>query len=249
MQKEGKVMALFITFILSLLFLIGVMLGSIKKENERIESVSVAIAFGSMGAVAAFDIIPELIEGIEEGEIFLWKALLFVLLGFFSLLILDTFVPEHEGSEKTRDGNLVHIGIMATLAIAIHNIVEGMSVYSIALTNIKSGALLAVGVALHNIPMGMLVYSTTKSEKRGKKWVTILIASFSTFLGGALMMALESKLSISVVDCLSSIALGMVIYILLFELLGDIIHTKRKLYSLIWIVVGVAVTLLGGIFE
>lgn len=232
-----------------MLFLIGVMLGSVSKGSEKIESVSVALAFGSMFSVAAFDIIPEIIEGIGEGEIFWWEALLFVLAGFFSLLILDLFVPEHEGSEKTRDGNLVHIGIMATLAIAIHNTVEGMSVYSIATTNIKSGALLALGVALHNIPMGMLVYSTTKSEKSFKRWITILIASFSTLLGGALMMALESTLSSSVVEALSSIALGMVIYILFFELLGDIIHSERKLYSLLWVAVGFALSFIGGLFE
>ncbi len=242
-------MALFVTFILSLLFLIGVMLGSVTKGSERIESISVALAFGSMFSVAAFDIIPELIESIGEGNILWWKSLLFVQSGFFSLLILDRFVPEHEGSEKTRDGNLVHIGIMATLAIAIHNTVEGMSVYSIAQANIKSGALLALGVALHNIPMGMLVYSTTKSEKRLKKWITVFVASFSTLLGGALMMVLESTLSLSVVEALSSIALGMVIYILFFELLGDILHSERKLNSLIWVIVGLAVSFIGGLFE
>ncbi len=242
-------MALLITFGLSLLFLIGVMLGSVTKGSEKIESASVALAFGSMFSVAAFDIIPELLEGIGSGEIMWWKALLFVFVGFFSLLLLDRFVPEHEGSEKSRDGNLVHIGVMATLAIAIHNTVEGMSVYSIASTSIKSGALLALGVALHNIPMGMLVYSTTKSEGRGKRWVTILIASFSTLLGGALMMALESTLSLSVVEALSSIALGMVLYILIFELLSDILHSENKLISLLWVIAGFAISFIGALFE
>lgn len=242
-------MALLITFGLSILFLIGVMLGSVTKASEKIESVSVALAFGSMFCVAAFDIIPEIIEGIGGGEIMWWKALLFVFVGFLSLLVLDRFVPEHEGSEKTRDGNLVHIGVMATLAIAIHNIVEGMSVYSIASVSIKSGALLALGVALHNIPMGMLVYSTTKSEKRMKKWLTVLVASFSTFLGGALMMALESSLSLSVVEALSSIALGMVLYILIFELLSDILHSENKIVSLLWMIVGFALSYIGALFE
>lgn len=241
-------MALFITFGLSLLFLIGVMLGSITKGSEKIELASVALAFGSMFSVAAFDIIPELLEGIGSGEIMWWKALIFVACGFLSLLILDRFVPEHEGSEKSRNGNLVHIGVMATLAIAIHNTVEGMSVYSIASTNIKSGVLLALGVALHNIPMGMLVYSTTKSEERRKRWVTILIASFSTLLGGALMMALESTLSLSVVEALSSIALGMVLYILIFELLSDILHSENKFVSLLWVIAGFAISYIGALF-
>lgn len=236
-------MPLLVTFLLSVVFLVGFGLGSAGGRKEGVEDVSVALAFGAMAGVAAFDIIPEMIETVKSGEGSLLSFVIFTLLGLALLFFLDRFVPEHG------EGNLTHIGIMSTLAIAIHNIVEGMSVYSVTSQSLSSGALLALGVALHNIPMGMLIYSTTRNEKLPRRIVIVTVASLSTFVGGALMAALESFMTSSLVGILSSLALGMVIYILFFELLGDILRSKRRLYSLLWIMVGLAVVIAGGFLE
>ncbi len=236
-------MPLMITFLLSLVFLLGIALGTVGGSEDGIEDASVALAFGAMLAVAAFDIIPEMIEAVRDGKITFSFFVIFTLLGLFILIVLDRFVPEHG------EGNLTHIGIMSALAIAIHNIVEGMSVYSLSSQSVSSGFLLGLGVALHNIPMGMLIYSTTRKEKTLRRILIIFVASFSTFLGGLLMAALENFVSISVVEILTSVALGMVIYILFFELLGDIIRSRKKLFSLLWIMVGLAIVIVGSIFE
>lgn len=242
-------MPLIVTSALSVVFFLGIALGAVTRDDDRIEEISVALSFGAMLSVVAFDILPEMIEEIGEGEIAWWKALLFTALGFLILLSLDRFVPEHEGTETSREGNLVHIGIMAALAIAIHNTVEGMSVYSLSATSLKSGILLALGVALHNIPMGMLIYSTTHGEAGGKRALIFSISSFSTLLGGVLMMLLESFVSSAIVDILTSIALGMVLYILFWELLGDIIRMENRKKALLWIVLGAVIVALGGLFE
>ena len=63
------------------------------------------------------------------------------------------------------------------------------------------------------------------------------------------MAGLESFMTSSLVEILSSLALGMVIYILFFELLGDILRSKRKLYSLLWIMIGLVVVIAGGFLE
>lgn len=236
-------MPLFITFLLSLVFLIGIALGSAGGKRDGIEDASVAIAFGAMSGVAAFDIIPEMIEAVREGETTLLSFVLFTSLGLVILILLDRFVPEHG------EGNLTHIGIMSALAIVIHNTVEGMSVYSLSSQSVSSGLLLALGVALHNIPMGMLIYSTTRKEKTGRKILIMTVASLSTLLGGLLMAALESIVSTSVVEILTSVALGMVIYILFFELLGDILKSRKRLFSLLWIMVGLTAVIVGSIFE
>ncbi len=242
-------MPLMVTLGLSIVFLLGIALGGLVKDNDKVEEISVALSFGAMLAVVAFDIIPEMVQGIGEGSVTWWKAILFTLTGFIVLFLLDRLVPEHEGKETSHEGNLVHIGIMATLAIAIHNTVEGMSVYSLASISLTSGILLALGVALHNIPMGMLIYSTTRTESRGKKAVIFSVSSLSTFLGGILMMLLETYISVTLVGVLTPIALGMVLYILFWELLGDIVRGKNRLWSLLWIMVGLALVMLGGIFE
>lgn len=247
--QEEEIMALLVTLSLSVVFFLGVMLSALIKESEKVEAVSIPLSFGAMLSVSLFDIIPEIAEGVREGEAALWQTLLFAFLGLLLLIALDKFVPEHDGSEKSREGNLVHIGIMATLMIAIHNIVEGMSVYSISSTSVSSGLLLGFGVALHNIPMGMLIYTTTKSEDRIKRAFIIAAASLSTFLGGLLMMILESVVSAFVVEVLTSITLGMVFYILFFELLPDMIKSTNKKTTVIWTVVGILAVLIGSFFE
>lgn len=242
-------MALTVTFFLSVVFVLGVLLSALIKDSKKVEAISIPLSFGAMLSVTLFDIIPEIVEGIEKGEAELYQVLLFVVLGLLLLIALDHFVPEHEGSEKSREGNLVHIGIMATLMIALHNIVEGMSVYSISSSSLSSGLLLGFGVALHNIPMGMLIYTTTRSEGKLKRFLIIASASLSTFLGGLLMMTIESMVSSFVVEALTSVTLGMVFYILFFELLPDMIKGSDKKVSLIWALVGVLAVLIGSFFE
>lgn len=248
MQKEGKIMALLITLFLSVAFVIGLLLAKLVKKRENVESFSVALAFGSMLGVVALDILPEMIKETADLRRLI-SNLLFAVIGFGLLLLLDRFVPEHEGKEESKEGNLIHIGIMATLAIAIHNIVEGMSIYSVALSSISSGLLLSLGVALHNIPMGMLIYSTTRGEKKSKAIVTIIISSFSTFCGGIIMALLESRITENIVLSLTSVALGMVLYILLMELLPSVIHSENKKKSFLYGLIGLVIVFLGTLFE
>lgn len=241
-------MALMVTLVLAFAFLIGILLGKFGQE-ERIEKISVSLSFGSLVGVVLLDMIPEIVESTDSVKTFLF-FFFFVLFGFVLLLILDRFVPEHEGSEKSAEGNMAHIGIMATSAVAIHNIVEGMSVYSVSSVVLKSGIILALGVALHNIPLGMLIYSTVKNEeKRKKKYLVIILSSFSTFIGGLIMASLSRFISPIIVEALTSVALGMVLYILSMELLPSFKHFDNKKKVLLWAVVGFLLVLAGSFLE
>ncbi len=242
-------MALFLTALLSAAFFLGMLLASARTDRERIERISVPLAFGAMLGVAVFDIIPEIILSVREKNMHAVHVILITALGFFSLLLLDGFVPEHEGKEKTREGNLAHIGLMSALAVAAHNTVEGMSVFSIASESPKAGIILSLSVALHNLPMGMLIYSTVKGETGGKKAAVILISGLSTFFGGLLMTALGSAGMSGVFEVLTSLALGMVIYILFMELLPDVLRNGKKADSLLWIIAGLTLVIVGMLFE
>ena len=177
-----------------------------------------------MAGVAFLDLVPEIIG--ECGDIGIYWVILSLLAGIIVLKVLDHFVPEHEGKEESQEGNMTHIGIMSAVAIMLHNIVEGMTVYSVASQSIKSGLTLAFGVALHNIPMGALIYSCLKNENRMKRNVILLFSALSTVLGGVLMMLLSSVLSPSFFVVLMSLALGMVLYIIFWELLPQAIKAK-----------------------
>lgn len=241
-------MGLLITFVLGLFFLVGALIIRLTTKKELIEHLSIAMAFGAMIAIGVFDLIPDIIEEYEVKQ--LWLPVIFILVGVGMLKLLDRFIPEHNdsGEEETLE-NLVHIGFIAAVAISIHNIVEGMTVYSMALQSTRESFSLAIGVGLHNIPMGMLIYSTLEKEHGFKKNFVLAISVLSTFVGGILMALVSPFLTEGVISALVCVALGMVIYILLFELFPSIYHEKNKRVSIIGTVLGVCIVFLSMLFE
>ena len=143
----------------------------------------------------------------------------------------------------------MHIGIVSSLAIILHNIIEGMAVYSMTIESVKLGLLVALGVGLHNIPMGMVIYSTLEKEKKNKKIILLSLVVLSTFIGGLLMLLISNLLNEFVMGILICITLGMLLYIIIFELIPHILHSKNKLLSIIGIVIGVLVILISSMLE
>ena len=145
------------------------------------------------------------------------------------LRILDRFVPEHEDTAHNHDtGNAVHIGIMSSLAVILHNVVEGMTVYSLSYADLRQGMILAGGVALHNIPMGMLISSTLKGRKPAFKLAVFSTVTLSMMAGGVIIFLMSGHMSETVTAALISIATGMIIYLIVLELLPHILRTENR---------------------
>lgn len=241
-------MALGITIFLGLFFLIGILIIHFTKHAELVEHISIAIASGAMLALLFLDLLPDVVETFS-GKMYV-VAVIFIMLGLLFLVGLDHFIPEHnEGGEEETAENMIHIGLISAIAIILHNIVEGMTVYSIAMTSIASGLSMAIGVGLHNIPMGMLISSTLTGERRSKRYLILFFSCISTFIGGLLMMLIEPVLTETLVGLLVCIALGMVLYILFFELLPSMRHFHGKYIKWISAAVGFALVLVSAFLE
>lgn len=243
-------MGLFITFLLGVFIVAGAFLAARVKNEHLIEQLSIAIAFGTMTALVILELIPEALENLEgESPVILPVC---VLLGIAVLKVLDRFIPEHDHAHgfhhDCSEQNVIHIGVVSTIAITLHNIIEGMAVYSISQEGVKLGLLMALGVGLHNIPMGMIIYSTLQKEKRRKKVTLLTLAACSTFLGGVFMKLLWNQISDLVIGVLISLTLGMIAYIILFELLPHLMHTKRKGLSVAGAILGVLVIVVSSFF-
>ncbi len=246
-------MALLITLLTGLFILLGCLVIRFVKDPVRVEQISVALAFGAMIAIAALDMIPEIIEAYS-GRSF-WIPVLFTALGLGILKLLDLFIPEHgHGGEHTHEaghdhGGMAHIGAMSALAVVLHNVIEGMTVYNVAMSSTRSGLMLALGVGLHNIPMGMLIYSLLKEERPAVRYGALAAVTLSTLLGGVIMSLLRTELSEAVTAALLCIALGMLIYIVFFELLEHLLKSKKPLYSVLFSLLGFAVVYVSTLFE
>ena len=238
-----------VTLALGLFFLIGAAFVKYNKNSQLYEHISIALAFGAMVGIALFDIGPEILEMTESAKYYL--PIIGMIAGFFILTALDKFIPEHEDEEDTEytSENMEHIGIISSVAIVLHNIIEGMAVYSLAVSSPRQGIALMFGIGLHNIPMGMFIYSTLKSQMSIKRRSFMAIASLSTFLGGLLMMVIEPYITLSFDCLLYGIALGMILFIVIMELLPFVRKNKNRTTSIVCGIIGLFIVFISTLLE
>ncbi|MBS7021337.1 MAG: ZIP family metal transporter [Firmicutes bacterium] len=242
--------ALLATFVVGLFILIGYFIVIKTKNNHRIMNFSISIAFGVMSALALLELLPESYEHLSNGQepLITWCYMIFfIVVGICILKFLDIFVPDHHEDEKKQvdENHLTHIGIVSSVALVLHNIIEGMAIYTSVLSSTTLGLLVCLGVGLHNIPMGMVITSTfyTSSKNQKKTLFMISIISISTFIGGLIMMLLNTWITDFLLGILLSITTGMIIYIVLFELLPHVFEHRKEKGTFFGILLGV-ITLL-----
>lgn len=257
----NSVLGLGFTLGLGVFILIGASLVFLMKNSTKLVEFSIGLALGIMSLLLFFEMIPEAYEMLKDhfiGNMIYGIIGINIVAGVVILKLLDLFIPDHEHhahdhhEAKEVKENLFHIGLVSSIAIVIHNIIEGMAVYGTVSSSASIGILMSLGVGLHNIPLGMAITSTVYQTSKDKKktWMLLIPIALSTFVGGLLMFIFNSKLlNNAVVGCLLSITSGMLIYIVLFELLPHLFEAKNKKYAYVGIVVGILVFILSMFFD
>ena len=252
-----NLIGLLLTFIVGLFVLIGTIIGLCFKNKKKFTDLSISIAFGVVITLIAVELIPEVLEilidnlGIGKGILFIC---LLTFLGFMILQQLDLFIPHHEEHNHSHkhtchNERLKHIGIVTSIALLLHNLIEGMSLYITTVADVKMGLILCIGIGLHNLPMGLVIASTLLNEYSKKKIIIIsLIVSLSTFIGGVLIYSFSGMQSEFVMGLLLCVTLGMLMYIALYELLEQVLRIEDKKTSIMGIIIGIIVLLISIIF-
>ena len=244
-DNMGSLISLGLTFVVGTFILIGSLIIIFTKSNQKIINFSLALAFIVMIGLVFFELIFEAIEHLNN----IFYVLIFVLIGIFILKILDHFIPYHENTKEKE--NLYHIGIVSSIALIIHNIIEGMAIYGVALTNIQTGILMALGVGLHNIPMGMVITGTIYNENKNKKKIFLLLTllMLSTLIGGLFMAFLSHYINDFVLGMLLAITLGMLLYISIFELLPKVVNNIKNKTTILGMIMGIIVIIFTLLFH
>ncbi len=239
-----NVIGLVLTLVLGLFIIIGAFLMHIFENKERFLVISLSMAFGVMVSLIFLELLPESFEIFNEkysSIISIAMILIFSIIGFLILKILDKFIPDHEDDDEA---NLIHVGIVSSIAIILHNIIEGMAIYNTFNTSINLGILLSIGVGLHNIPLGMVLSSTFYKSLSNKKKsnVIIFLISTSTFVGGLIMCIFNNVFKNEfIIGLLLSITVGMLVYINIIEILPKLIKSKDKKMIITSIIVGILI--------
>ena len=195
-----------------------------------------------MLGLAIFDLIPEL---LETKNYFLSIP---VLLGIVVLFYLDKLIPHHDHHHKNKCDNhlehekhLNHIGIVTIIALALHNMIEGIALYNLCVIDIKNGLLMMISIGCHNIPLGFQIGNVLNKNFKSKLLITILV--FSAMIG-ALIMVCFGNINELIISIILAISLGMIIYIMIFELFKEVYYHINKKEVIYGIIVGIALILM-----
>lgn len=237
----------FINLVVGLFFIIGAIIAFKNKNNKNLINFSVGMAFIVLIILLVVDIIPETLELFKNNKI-IW-ILVGVLGGAGILFLIERFVPHHDHFEeekhKTHNEHLKHIGTMTAVALIIHNLVEGMSIYGVASQSLKTGLIYALGVGLHNIPFGIEITALFEEKHNSKKnWIFLTLLSLSTFIGGIVLYLFNNFLTDTILGILLSTTIGMILYIVFNELLIELKESFNK-YSIYGIITGIVLMLIG----
>jgi ZIP family zinc transporter len=122
-----------------------------------------------------------------------------------------------------RSSVLMRAGVLTALGVAIHNLPEGLVVFSSGIAaEATTGLVVAIAVGLHNIPEGISifvpVYEATGSRKRAFAYSFFagIAEPIGALLGYAILLPFFTE---SVVSGLLAFAAGIMVYISLDELL------------------------------
>lgn len=248
-------MGLWLTFLLGIFIILGALVVFYMKNNEKFITFAISLASSVIMMLILTDLIPEVMEiDFYNGSFKYLIVMIGIAFGFVLLYVLDKFIPDHDDDEKTDEDdqrNLEHIGLISSVALVIHNIVEGMAIALLALEDIKAAFTACIAVGLHNIPLGMIIASAFYQQNKSKKktFVVLSFVALSTFVGGLIINFLPVANYIEMVEAISlTLTIGMLIYILFLELLPKMFRCKDKKTSILGFSLGIILLLISMLF-
>ncbi len=228
--------SLAITLLSGLSFFVGFLITKVIKNDKKLLVFVVGFAFSIILGLSFFDILEECLE--MDNKLIMVVSMIG---GLVILKLLDIFIPDHDHHSKKKD-HMEHIGIISTLALFIHNTIEGVAIYNMCSNSLSTGAFMALAVSLHNIPFGIQISSLVKNNK--EKIILLAILAISSIFGISLINIFNIDIS-SIEGILLSITFGMLIYISMFELLCEVKEHFKSYELKIGLIIGIIVILIG----
>ena len=200
--------------------------------NLRLQRSLTGFAAGVMVAASVWSlIIPAMEQSEHLGRLAFFPAFVGVWAGFGFLLLLDKLIP-HMHLDESPEGIPCGLGksTMMVLAVALHNLPEGMAVGVVAagwLTgsesiSIAAALALSLGIALQNLPEGAIISMPLKSQGMGrsKAFGYGVASGIIEPIGAALTIAL-APFVVPILPYLLAFAAGAMLYVVVEELIPE----------------------------
>lgn len=215
-----------------------------KRTNTKALSLVLGFSAGVMLYVSFVEILDEarvhLVLGLGE-QPGLWATAAAFFGGIFLIALIDKFVPSFENphemhrveemencdlplqqGKRGKPHHLMRTGMMVAVAVTIHNLPEGLAVFTSAVSQPRLGLVIALAIAIHNIPEGIAVsipiYCATGSRRKAF-WFSLLSGlsePLGALIGWLVLMPLMNDVMFGIV--FAGVA-GIMVFISLDELL------------------------------
>ena len=254
MFDNASVAAILLALIAGLSTLVGALIVLLtNRRSEILLTMSLGLAAGVMLSVSFLDFMPEASENFamvyddHTSEIL---TLVFMAVGAVAALLADKFVPHNCGSEEHIEHHdcshdVKWIGVVTTVAIALHNLPEGIALYFAGYEDITLGIMLCVAVILHNIPGGITIAMPIyySSGSKTKAFLYTLIPSVVQPLAAVLAcVALKQVMTDFWMGVIFALVAGLLIVVALVELYPTAVkHHHHRRAGMAALLVGIVI--------
>lgn len=247
---------------------------AVKEKSTRMLTFSMGFAAGVMLYVSFMEILPEAVHALgdhfgceEEGA---WTAIAAFFGGVLVVGLIDKLIPTKdnphelqdthltsisevvEGDSETRlsqmkpkrKKDLMRVGILTAIALAIHNFPEGVATFVATLESPQLGMTIAAAIAIHNIPEGiavsMPIFHATGDRRKAffYSFLSGVVEPLGAFLGYLILMPYLNELIMGLL--LAGVA-GIMVFISIDQLLPASQEYGEHHVSMYGFVLGMAV--------
>jgi len=217
--------ALIVTLINSLLGFVG--LFSLFITKQKLDSIACSLVALSAGTLLGGGLLHLLKESFIP---------LLAIVGFVFFFLLEEAMHWH----RCRICRIHPSSFLILIGDAIHNFIDGLIIISAFLVNFQLGLITSFIILLHEFPQELGIFGVLIKGKfkRTKAMFLSFLAQTTSILGvitGFLFTHLVEKLSIYIIP----FAAGGFIYIAASDLIPEIHKEKRKLSSILWMLLGI----------
>lgn len=199
-------------------------------------------------------VIPAMEQSTHLGKLSFIPVIVGLWLGFLFLMFLDKIIPHIHSGNSSYEGVSCNFkkSTMITLAVALHNLPEGMAVGVVLASattggnvSLSSALALAIGIAIQNFPEGAIISMPLKNSglKSSKAFVRGALSGVVEPIGAVLTLALATKV-VPLLPYLLSFAAGAMLYVVVEELIPEMNDENHSHIGTVFFAIGFSIMMI-----